>query len=535
MAKGLSVLTLGQSAIHARDNVVEVEAFGATAPDALLSGPFAPLQWGKFLSVSPLFRFLVEVMFNASRKPCDHGVSIIGPADQHRGAHFLSGFWGLFPAFLGSSSFGRIKGSTSLNSLNSFGGMRLSPKRIVRAASGSAFAICLTAGFANAAPDQRSGSVEHFPANHAGHLLAGLDIGHGTKVNNGVNSGNNCTVQFKGYAVNPEPSRACNGIYAARGTEGVTTRAKGNGGSTSAPRESDDIVWASWRHEEAVHKQFRDNKSDDILNISPSDVFTAAQYPFAQAAAAVSISGLEMLQNSGKEKMIDLLESRIKNAERTMMNNLSNDCYSNGTADGGKQIGGLQLLVSDVANSGTVGGIDRSVWGFWQPNSQSFATNGLTPGPATIQTMMNRTWLQQARQADKPDLIISDNTYFRYYWESLQAIQRIGEDNSGMAGFMSLKFMNADVVYDGGFQGNTTGNVSVLGSGGSWLSGPGAPASHMYFLNTDYIFLRPHKDRDMVPLDPDRFSVNQDAMVKLVAWAGNMTMSNAFLQGVIIA
>ena len=36
----------------------------------------------------------------------------------------------------------------------------------------------------------------------------------------------------------------------------------------------------------------------DVLNISPSDVFTAAQYPLAQAAVAVSISGLEMLQNS---------------------------------------------------------------------------------------------------------------------------------------------------------------------------------------------------------------------------------------------
>jgi hypothetical protein len=306
-------------------------------------------------------------------------------------------------------------------------------------------------------------------------------------------------------------------------------------GFSTIPAKADDIVWTSWRHEEVGHKQSYDNILDDILNISPSDVFTAAQYPFAQAAAAVSISGLEMLQNSGKEKMIDLLESRIKNAERTMQNNLSNDCYSNGTADGGKQVGGLQLLVSDVANSGVVGGIDRSVWGFWQPNSQSFATNGLTPGAATMQTMMNRTWLAQARQADKPDLIISDNVYFRYYWESLQAIQRIGEDNTAMAGFMSLKFMNADVVYDGGFQGNTTGNVSVLGSGGSWLSGAGAPASHMYFLNTEYIFLRPHKDRDMVPLDPDRFSVNQDAMVKLVAWAGNMTMSNAFLQGVILA
>ena len=180
--------------------------------------------------------------------------------------------------------------------------------------------------------------------------------------------------------------------------------------------------------------------------------------------------------------MIDLLESRIGNAERTMQNNLSNDCYSNGTADGGKQIGGLQALVADTNNSGVVGGIDSGTWGFWQNNSFSFASNSLTPGAATMQTAMNRAWLAQARQADRPDLFIADNTYFRYYWESLQAIQRITEDRSGMAGFASLKFMDADVVYDGGFQGTSAGNVSVLGTGGSWLSGSGAPASHMYLL-----------------------------------------------------
>lgn len=284
-------------------------------------------------------------------------------------------------------------------------------------------------------------------------------------------------------------------------------------------------------------KSLRDNTTDDILNITPSDVFTAAQYPFAQAAAAVSISGLEMLQNSGKERMINLLESRIGNAERTMQNNLSNDGYSNGSADGGKQVGGLQLIVADV-NTNVVGGIDASVWGFWQNNVQSFATNGLVPGASTIQTMMNRTWLAQARGPDRPDLIVADNVYFRYYWESLQAIQRIGDATNGMAGFASLKFMDADVVYDGGFQGNTLGNVATgnaIGAGGSWLSGSGAPSNHMYFLNTEFIFWRPHKDRDMVPLDPDRFSVNQDAMVKLIAWAGNLTCSNRFLQGVITA
>jgi hypothetical protein len=55
----------------------------------------------------------------------------------------------------------------------------------------------------------------------------------------------------------------------------------------------------------------------------------------------------------------------------------------------------------------------------------------------------------------------------------------------------------------------------------------------MYFLTTDYIFFRPHKDRNMEVVDPDRYSTNQDAVIKLIGWAGNMTRSNGFLQGVL--
>lgn len=216
-----------------------------------------------------------------------------------------------------------------------------------------------------------------------------------------------------------------------------------------------------------------------------------------------------------------------------MTNGISGDCYGDGTYGGGKQIGGLQLLIADVNTAGVVGGIDRALWPFWRHYVGSFAAYGMTPGPATMQSAMNRQWLQQVRGTDRPDLIISDNTFFRFYWESLQAIQRITSTNEGEAGFATLKFMDADVVFDGGFQGVAGGVGPAIGGGITWATLGGAPASHMYFLNSDFLFLRPHRERDMVPLNPDRFAVNQDAMVKLVAWAGNMTMSNAFLQGVL--
>jgi hypothetical protein len=251
----------------------------------------------------------------------------------------------------------------------------------------------------------------------------------------------------------------------------------------------------------------------ETLNIAPSDVMTAAEFNLKQAAVAVSWSGLEILKNSGPEQVIDLLASRIENAEGTMINNLSADIYSAGTLS--NQVGGLQALVAD-AGTGTVGGIDSSTWTFWQNNVQSFATAGLVPSAATIQDMMNRAYLVTVRNRDTTDLIVADNIYFRYYLESLQAGQRFTNEKMAQAGFMNIKFMNADVVCDGGYGGD-------------------APASHMYFLQTKYLKYRPHRDRDMVPLDPDRFSVNQDATVKLIGWAGNMTIRNRQLQSVIVA
>lgn len=50
--------------------------------------------------------------------------------------------------------------------------------------------------------------------------------------------------------------------------------------------------------------------------------------------------------------------------------------------------------------------------------------------------------------------------------------------------------------------------------------------------NTDYIYWQPHRDRNMVPLDKVN-SLNQDATVQLIIFMGNMTTSNAELQGVL--
>lgn len=252
----------------------------------------------------------------------------------------------------------------------------------------------------------------------------------------------------------------------------------------------------------------------DPLDISAQDVISAAEFDWKQAAVAVTISGLEQLQNSGKEKILDLLESRIDIAEKTMQNKISLACYADGTGNSGKEIGGLQLLVADSPSSGTVGGINRATWTFWRNLARDSSVAGVTLSSTTIQSEMGIMYSQLVRGTDRPDLIITDNNNWLLYLASLQAIQRITNDNLGQAGFTNLKYMDADVVLDGGVGGN-------------------CPADHMYFLNSDYIYYRPHSDRNMVVMGGERMNTNQDAVVKLIGWAGNMTVSNASLQGVL--
>ena len=72
----------------------------------------------------------------------------------------------------------------------------------------------------------------------------------------------------------------------------------------------------------------------EVINIGTNSPISAAQFSITQYAAAVTMSGLEMLQNSSKEQIIDLMEGRVKVAEAQLTNRISGDIYGDGTGNG---------------------------------------------------------------------------------------------------------------------------------------------------------------------------------------------------------
>lgn len=249
----------------------------------------------------------------------------------------------------------------------------------------------------------------------------------------------------------------------------------------------------------------------DELDISASDVISAAEYQWRQIALNVVASGRELRINSGEARVVNLAKARIKNALRTFNNNFSSDLYSAGSLT--NQVNGLQAIIADV-NTNTVGGISANDFAFWQNRVTDASVLSVTTGTTTIENgLMLPTWLALDRGPDdQPDLIVADNTYYQYFEGSQVSLKRYNDKSSADAGFVTLKYKNADVLFDGN---------------------SGIPSSHMYFINTNYLELVVHEDADLEIMDGMR-PINQDGEVIPILWMGNLVCSNRKQQGVII-
>lgn len=269
--------------------------------------------------------------------------------------------------------------------------------------------------------------------------------------------------------------------------------------------------------EYAENGSFQFYSGYETLNISVNDFIDAAVYDWKQASVAVSISGLEQIKNSGRHALIKLLSAKIKNAQKTYTNQMGAQVHADGTGSGGKEIGGLGLF-NPTTNTNSAGGIDANTYTWWRNVVVDFTTtNGGATTTSNIQTAMRALYVQLMLNSERPDLILCDDLYYNYYWGSLTAIQQITGTTEGRAGFASLKFVDADVVNEGGIGGN--------------LSNSTLASSVMHMLTTDYLSFVSHSDRDIEIIGGERQSLNQDATVQLMLWAGNMTCSNRRQQG----
>lgn len=217
--------------------------------------------------------------------------------------------------------------------------------------------------------------------------------------------------------------------------------------------------------------------------------------------------------NREKWQAVSIAESRVDALIAGLRNKTGLSLYSTGAGDGGKEFGGLRLLVADDPTTGVVGGIDGAAEAWWRNQADTAAG---TFAAATIQSAMNAMQLACTRGADQPDLWVADSDAFTAYWESLQAIQRVTNAKMADAGFRTLEFIGAPVVYDA----QCATDLATAGAG------------RIYALNTKHLCFRKAPERFFTTEDSRKIE-NADYDV-IPNWTmGNLTTNARFLQGVI--
>lgn len=238
------------------------------------------------------------------------------------------------------------------------------------------------------------------------------------------------------------------------------------------------------------------------------DTVDASEWNWKQLGGFLSISGMEQIKNSGPARIVELVDARKKQLEAQLRNSAALSLYSDGTGSASKEFGGLKLIVADdPTTAGVVGGISQSANAFWRNYYSAAAATSST----TVTGRMNTAWLNVVRGKDRPDLLLSDDVMFGYYWASLQSLARFTESKKADAGFTTLRYMDAEMVFD-----------------------DACNAKHMYFLNTDSLAFRYAPNR-WFEVGDARQVVTADYTVIPIFVAGNLTCNARFLNGVVIA
>ena len=226
------------------------------------------------------------------------------------------------------------------------------------------------------------------------------------------------------------------------------------------------------------------------LSTADSDVLTAASYDWRQCTAPVSISRLDELKNMGAAQVVDFVQAKMKNAKKTMSQNMSVAIFNAGT-DPLAPVG-LRAIV-DTAS--TIGGIAQGTYSWWQAKVDSSTTT-------TSLAALENNYLLCSEDTEKPTVGYTTKAIFGRIWGLMQPQQRFADEKSADAGWDSL-----------------------LLNGTPMLVASNCPASHFFWVNENYFHLYVHPEENM---RFEEFQVPLNQMVKSgrIVWAGALGSSN---------
>jgi len=164
----------------------------------------------------------------------------------------------------------------------------------------------------------------------------------------------------------------------------------------------------------------------ETLDLTPQEHLTVAIDDWKQIAGTVSISRAEERKNSGRAKLIDLVDSKLRNLDMSFTEAMNGQLLNPtgatfGTAgNGGKDINPLPLLISKAAT--TVHAINESNDAYWanQRKASASANSQTITWQAFVSELNNFYNTCSKGTGGRPDIVLTSQLGYEKYEEALQ-------------------------------------------------------------------------------------------------------------------
>jgi hypothetical protein len=262
------------------------------------------------------------------------------------------------------------------------------------------------------------------------------------------------------------------------------------------------------------------------LDYTIQDGITTAWYEWKQYHGSVVMSDLQRFQNSGKTRIANLFDEKVKQTLLTWSTKLAKDLWDIEnltlattclTGNDNKNINSIPLFIQDApASAYGVGGILQSTYAWWRNQKLDFgATDTLAAFEQQMLTIYNM--VIKGRGGAKPaSKIISDMYTHMHYVIAMQQRQRYLTSKKTTAGFESVGFYSADYFWDPYVPDM---NASLNYDSGSWADGS------MFLISPEHLRLKMGKGEDFRPGEfkklPKQLAYAADFMCTLQLVCGN--------------
>ena len=281
----------------------------------------------------------------------------------------------------------------------------------------------------------------------------------------------------------------------------------------------------------------------DTIDTTPQDPFTSCYWEWKETAGSISISNKQLVQNSGKSKVIDLLQSLTRNTEASMAEEIHRQILGPiYPGNSGKDFESLNRIVqkdptSSTATIKTVGGIDQSSYAFWRNRKKQSATSTTVTWAKLLAEMANMFNLCSrgggaGGKRGYPDLILCDQIAYEIYEGACRDKTRIYNEKVADLGYGGIKFKGCTMMWDEYVIDVEAGTEMTSATVDTYWTSTSTDYSTMYFLNSDYLEFIVAKGNDLT-VGPFIQPENQKAKTSIIYIMGNVVCSNRAKQGVL--